>query len=106
MEVPEMPRFELGQKAVLFVVGNGKQFCPLVGVTQGRFHVVKDQTIGRERIFTDDRSPVVDTAELGQVDAAGMPLLKSDAHTDAQAMTMDSFRSEILGKVAALTPSR
>ena len=32
MEVPDMPQFEVGQKAVLFVVGNGKQFCPLVGV--------------------------------------------------------------------------
>ena len=102
MDVPEMPRFEPGQKAVLFVVGNGKQFCPLVGVAQGRFHVVKDIDTGREHVLTNDGAPVVTTTEIGQLDAAGVPRLRSGVHTGAQAMAAEDFRAAILNKVANL----
>ena len=102
MAVPEMPQFETGQRAVLFVVGNGRQFCPLVGVSQGRFHVIRDAETSHERIFTNDGFPVVNTTEIGKLDAAGVPRLKHYAHTNAQAMSSEDFRSEIVGKVAAL----
>ena len=102
MEVPDLPKFTVGQKAVLFVVNNGKQFCPLVGITQGRFRVVTEAATGRERVFTEDGSPVVNTAEIGKVDAAAAPRLKRDAGTGAAPITADDFRSQILGKVAAL----
>ena len=102
LEVPDLPRFTVGQTAVLFVVGNGRQFCPLVGVAQGRFHVVKDAATGQERVLTDDRSPVVDTREIGQFDETGVPRLRRYAAAGTPAMTADAFRAEILGKVAAL----
>lgn len=102
LSVPDMPTFEVGQKGVMFVVNNGKQFCPLVGIGQGRFHVVKDSLTGRERVFTDEHLPVVSTGEIGKVDEAGVPRLKRHAQTGAQAMAADDFRAEILGKVAAL----
>ncbi len=102
MEVPDMPQFEVGQDAVLFVVNNGTQFCPLVGVAQGRFHVVKDTATGRDRIFTDDHFPVVNTAEIGKLDEGGVPRLRRYAHSGAQAMAAEEFRAEILGKAAVL----
>ncbi len=102
MEVPDMPQFMVGQKAVLFVVGNGKQFCPLVGVAQGRFHVVRDEAMGHERVFTNEGAPVVNTTEIGRLDEAGVPRLQHYTHTNAQPMTVDDFKSAILGKVAAL----
>ncbi len=102
LEIPGVPRFEVGQAAVLFVVGNGTQFCPLVGIGQGRFHVVADQATSRERIFTDDGLPVARTADLGRFDAAGVALLKRSAEAGNVAMTTDDFKSEVLGKVAAL----
>ncbi len=73
MSIPGVPRFEVGESAVLFVVGNGKQFCPLVGIHQGRFHVRTDAETGVERIFTDEGDPVVGPAELGQFDEKGGP---------------------------------
>ena len=103
MEVPDLPKFTVGQKAVLFVVNNGKQFCPLVGVTQGRFRVVTEATTGRERVFTEGGSPVVRTAQLGKEDETGGPRVKSEDLPAAQAMTAEDFRSEILGKVATLS---
>ena len=92
LEVPDMPQFEMGQRAVLFVVNNGKQFCPLVGIRQGRFHVVRDEATGRDRVLNDDRTPLRRTADLGQEPHQGS--------TETQAITAEDFRSEILGKAA------
>ena len=101
MAVPDMPQFQTGQTAVLFVVNNGKQFCPLVGVAQGRFRVVRDTATGRERIFTDARRPVVKTADLGQTEPAettGQRQIEAEAASPA--MTAEDFRAAILAKVA------
>ena len=100
MEVPGMPHFTVGQVAVLFEAGNGQQFCPLVGVHQGRFHVNRDAA-GVERITTDDGSPVTSTAEIGQLAADGTPVVRQHALAHEAGMTLDGFRSEIRGKVAA-----
>ena len=101
MEVPDMPRFAVGQTAVLFEAGNGQQFCPLVGVHQGRFHVTRDSA-GVERITTDDHSPVTSTAEIGQLEADGVtPRLRRHALAHEPGMTLDGFRTEIRSKVAA-----
>ena len=103
LEVPDLPRFEVGQRAVLFVGNNGKQFFPLVGAAQGRFHVVRDAASGQDRIFADDGAPVARTADIGQVDEAGRARPRSNhAPADGAAMTAESFRAEIVGKVAAL----
>ncbi len=102
LAVPGVPQFSVGQVAVLFVVGQGRQFCPLVGIAQGRFHVVKDAATGTERILTDDGGPLVSTAEIGQVDETGAPRVKHYPGTSVQAMAADTFKAEILGKVAAL----
>ena len=45
---------------------------------------------------------MVNTSEIGKLDEAGVPRLQRYAHTSANAMTMDGFKAEILGKVAAL----
>lgn len=103
MQIPGVPRFEVGQSAVLFVVGNGKQFCPLVGVHQGRFHVRKDEATGQERVYTDEGYPVVDPAELGQVDDKGTPRLSRFAGTGTPAITAETFKAGILARVAAST---
>jgi hypothetical protein len=37
-----MPQFEIGEKNILFLKGNERRMCPLLGWNQGRFIVVKD----------------------------------------------------------------
>jgi hypothetical protein len=40
LEVVGVPRFEIGEKCILFVTGNGMRICPIVGWGQGLFRVV------------------------------------------------------------------
>src|SRR5206468_12060513 len=46
VQIPDMPTFTPGQREVLFVAGNNRDICPLVGVWQGRYHVRFDETRG------------------------------------------------------------
>ena len=64
--VPGAPQFAVGETAVLFVVGNGEQFCPLVGAFQGRFVVERDPATAEERVYRHDRRPVSDTGAIGR----------------------------------------
>ena len=63
MTVPGMPKFEVGQMELLFVRNNGREFCPLVGVSQGRFHVKRDSA-GAERVFLHDGTVLSDPLRL------------------------------------------
>jgi hypothetical protein len=39
--IPGVPLFDVGERAILFVRGNGTELCPLVGWEQGRFRLVE-----------------------------------------------------------------
>ncbi len=41
MEVLEVPEFSVGEEAVLFIAGNGRVFCPVVGGEAGRYRIVR-----------------------------------------------------------------
>ena len=41
--VSGVPEFQVGDRDILFVKGNGKSLCPLVGSDQGRLRVVRGQ---------------------------------------------------------------
>jgi hypothetical protein len=62
VHIPDMPAFAVGDRAVLFVAGNGRDVCPLVGVWQGRFNVRFDPVRQTDVVETNDRTPVVAVA--------------------------------------------
>src|SRR5438132_12711820 len=43
MEVTDTPKFNGGDRDILFVEHNNEQFVPLVGITHGRFHVQRNK---------------------------------------------------------------
>jgi hypothetical protein len=98
LEIGGMPKFSIGDTYVLFVVNNGRQICPLVGVFQGQFLVENDQGNGTERILAHDRTPVYDTAALGKLDTAEQPHSNSSAHHPSEANSARDFRDQILQK--------
>lgn len=54
--IPGAPKFQLGERYVLFVRGNNKFAFPLVGVNQGVFNAVLDKKKGDYRLTLKDRS--------------------------------------------------
>jgi len=69
MHIPDMPHFVVSERALLFVRGNGTDFCPLVGVWQGRFAVRRDAERGIDVVERFDGS-VVTGLNSGSLDAA------------------------------------
>jgi hypothetical protein len=91
MEVTDTPKFNVGDRDILFVENNGSQFVPLVGISHGRFRVDRDQTTGRDVVRTNDRAPLSDVSQLGKNERAanvGRPL------------SIDEFKSAIRTKLA------
>jgi hypothetical protein len=91
MEVTDTPKFNVGDRAILFVENNGSQFVPLVGISHGRFRVDRDQTTDRDVVRTNDRAPLSDVSQLGKNERAanaGRPL------------SIDEFKSAIRTKLA------
>lgn len=81
MEATDTPRFKVGDRDILFVENNGKQFVPLVGIMHGRFRVKQDEVNAPESISKDNGAHVSNLAKLGSDEngaSAGKALSKAD----------------------------
>jgi hypothetical protein len=56
IEIADAPKFKVGDRDILFVENNGRQFIPLVGIMHGRFHVRRDKA-GHESVVTNEGKP-------------------------------------------------
>jgi len=65
MEVSDTPKFKVGDRDILFVENNGSQFVPLVGITNGRFRIQRDEQIGHDIVTTGEGVPLSSVAQLG-----------------------------------------
>ena len=94
-QVPDMPAFTPGDRAVLFVRGNGHDVCPLVGVWQGRFQVRYDADAGTEIVADNDGRPVVGVS--GRQVRVGA----AEGRAASLPMTLDQFRQAVADELAA-----
>ena len=60
------PRYEVGDRAVFFVQGNGRQVHPLVRMMHGLYPVERDAVTGRSFIVRADRSPLLDVRNVSR----------------------------------------
>ena len=91
MEVTDTPKFNVGDRDILFVENNGSQFVPLVGIAYGRFRVDREETTGREVPMTNERKPVSDVSQLGRNERAA---------TTGAPLSIDQFKGAIRTKLA------
>jgi len=84
MGVIGMPNFLAGDQVILFVKGNGVRICPVVGWSQGRFHVLGENLVGEhgESIWLTPsgglvRGPIDEAALAGREAPLGMPEIKA-----------------------------
>ena len=61
LSIPGLPRFQVGQRQIVFVAQNGRTFCPLVRIGHGRYHVRTDAATGRDYIARDNDAPLTST---------------------------------------------
>lgn len=94
MEVSDMPVFEVGQTYILFIAGNGRVFCPLVGVMHGSYLVLTDTSSGEEYVARSNRQP------LAGVDDVALPVITQASHpalrlSTGKGLTPSAFETAI-----------
>jgi hypothetical protein len=93
MEVTDSPKFQVGDRDILFVENNGEQFVPLVGINHGRFHVRTDKQTGRDIVTNGEDQPVGDVTKLGHEEEAA-------TSAASQALSPGGFKAQIESKLA------
>jgi hypothetical protein len=104
--VSGMPKFNPGDREIVFVQKNGVQFCPLVALMHGRYRVLRDEAAARDYIARDNRVPLTDVADvelpMHQVPAALRAA--SAAAASARALTPAAFEASIVSEIQRPTP--
>jgi len=102
LEVADVPRFDAGDRVLLFVEGNGIQFCPVVGVFHGKFGLRKDEQSGRETVLMHDGRPLRDVAKIGRGGGAdpGLKATRLSNPTANEPISVEDFKECIRARVA------
>ena len=103
LEVASVPRFNPGDRVLLFVEGNGLQFCPLVGLSHGKFGLSKAEKSGRDIVLLHDGKPLRDVAEIGAGEGAKFRpnQARSSVPGDQEPMSVDAFKRRIRSHLAS-----
>ena len=96
MEIAGTPQFSLGERVVIFSVGNQQQIVPLVGMWQGVYRVVLDAERGIETIHNHASQPVTTLpTEDGGLLYDEAPLVQEQNAQPQEAMSLDTFTQRI-----------
>jgi hypothetical protein len=66
MTVDGTPKFQVGDEDILFVHGNGMQFCPLVALMHGRYPIRSEAGTGRQFVTRGDGTPLTNEQEIAR----------------------------------------
>lgn len=105
LEVSGMPKYTVGERGIVFVQGNGRQFCPVVRLGHGSYRVRRDERSGREFVERQNRAPLNDVSEV-ELPLARNPVLAARAAEPdlSRALTPAAFEAAIVREVQ--TPTR
>ena len=96
MQIAGVPQFSVGERNVVFSVGNRYQAVPLVGMWQGVYRVVRDPDSGGEVIHNHARQPVTTLpTEEGGILHDEAPLVQEQSEQPSTAMPLDTFTQRI-----------
>ncbi len=92
VEIEGMPTFKLGTDIVLFVAGNGKNVCPLVGWGHGKY-LVKEDANDRRYMVRDNAVPLTALAEVQEPLEASAAAVRTRLPVDA--LSFDEFKTAV-----------
>jgi hypothetical protein len=103
LEVAGMPKFEVGERVILFVEKNGINLSPLVGVFHGKFSIRADQQIGQDIVVTHEGKALRDVSEIGNGHGSALAPKRAKVLLPAsqQPMQVEAFKLKILQRVAS-----
>lgn len=93
MVVDSVPEFKVGQEDILFIRGNGRQFCPLTALTHGRYPVIREN--GRALINRSNHVPLHETAEVSLPMEEAVTTERETTQSKVPAMELESFVQQI-----------
>lgn len=96
LQVAEMPRFNSGERVVLFVAENGLAASPVLGFFHGRFSLRRGAD-GREEVLQHSGVPVVTVSDIGRTREKSRPVTES-------ALSHDQFTEKIRERAARKLP--
>ncbi|RME67896.1 MAG: hypothetical protein D6781_12205 [Verrucomicrobia bacterium] len=100
MKIDGAPEFHVGDRDILFIVGNGQQFFPLVGIMHGLYRIVPRPDDGAEIVLRTSGEPLARPTDVQRPFAhATGPTDLSPAQALAEAMTVDAFKQSIREEV-------
>ncbi len=103
MEIEGLPRFGVGDRDYLFIVGNGRSLCPLVGIPHGRYPIMRLAEAGDEFVARADGSPLTATAQVASPLGEGTVSLAAGQPGDAPLRAAD-FEAAIRAELAPRQP--
>lgn len=103
IEVSGVPKFTAGELGIVFVQQNGRQFCPLVRLGHGRYHVARDAAKGQEFVQRENRAPLRDVAEV-EIPIRDTPAIAASRASSADALSVADFEAQVIAEVRQ--PSR
>ena len=108
LEVAGVPKFERGDRVILFVEQNGVQFCPLVGVFHGKFGLQEDKKTGRDTVIMHDGKPLRDIDEIGNGEGAefGPKRAQVAVPSNRPPMSADDFKFKLKAHLSKGTPQK
>jgi hypothetical protein len=98
MRIAGMPHFFVGQTELVFIAGNGRRFCPLIGMMHGRYRVQRDGTSRREYVARDDGVPLESEHDV-QLPQGGNGVANRRKSVSA-ALTPEVFEQKITAEVS------
>jgi hypothetical protein len=93
MDVSGVPRFQSGDRDVLFVGAVRNAVSPLIGFSQGRFRIERDAVSGFDRVRTYDGRALDATSTIGKPRSTSLAAVKST-------MRLSDFEAEVRTEAA------
>ncbi len=93
LRVSGMPRFAEGEELVLFVRGNTREVCPLVGWGHGQYRIKVDSATSRRYVARSNGVPLTALHEVAEPLANGA--LMARFRVPAQGMSVADFRAAV-----------
>lgn len=93
LRVAGMPQFKEGEEMVLFVRGNEREICPLVGWGHGQYRIKVDPATGRRYVERANGVPLTALHEVAEPLANGA--LMARFRVPAQGLSVAEFRAAV-----------